>query len=146
MITQEDLVAKFDYLDGWLVRRSTNEVCGTLEGRYVKLTIGGVKYYVHRLVFLWHHGYTPIGVDHIDRDGYNNRIENLREANQRQNLGNAGFGLMRGIEKRGKKFRVRVGPYYARVELGTYQTLEEAVVARNAGCSDYFGEFFTPEA
>ena len=48
---------------------------------------GGVwnrRFRLHRLIFLYHHGYLPKIVDHINRDHQDNRIENLRKANDEQ--------------------------------------------------------------
>jgi hypothetical protein len=42
----------------------------------------------HRLIFLWHHGFLPERIDHIDGCSLNNKIENLRAVTQSQNLQN----------------------------------------------------------
>jgi hypothetical protein len=42
-------------------------------------------YRVHRLIFLYHFGYLPPIIDHINRVRDDNRIENLREATYSQN-------------------------------------------------------------
>ena len=40
----------------------------------------------HSAVWAWHHGRLPKGqIDHIDGDGQNNRIENLREVSGHEN-------------------------------------------------------------
>jgi hypothetical protein len=43
---------------------------------------------VHRIIFLYHHGYLPKGIDHINGDKSDNRIENLRDASHCQNMWN----------------------------------------------------------
>jgi hypothetical protein len=97
-ITQERLKELFEYReDGTFVRKvstsnrvKVGDVVGwsTVGNRYVGLTVNGIKTYMHRMVFLYHHGYLPDCIDHIDGNGTNNKIENLREATQSQNLCN----------------------------------------------------------
>jgi hypothetical protein len=49
------------------------------------MRVDGVVYTLHRLIFIYHHGYAPKIIDHINNDRSDNRIENLREATQQQN-------------------------------------------------------------
>jgi hypothetical protein len=142
MLTQTQLRRAFDYEDGWLIDQLTGERIGVVKARYLYVTINYKTYLVHRLIWIWHYGNCPDRIDHIDGNGFNNRIENLRECNQSQNSGNASWGPMRGIEKHGRKYRVRISAEYGKIELGSYETLEAAIVARDEGYRDYFGEFF----
>jgi hypothetical protein len=97
-ITQALLRELFEYReDGVFVRKvatsnrvKVGDVAGwkTVGDRYVGLCVNGKKHLMHRMIFLYHHGYLPKCIDHIDGDGSNNRIENLREATQSQNLMN----------------------------------------------------------
>ena len=90
MITQEYLKQLFDYQDGQLVRKSTGKSATVKAGkkRYERITIDGKAYSLHRIIYLWHHGYLPKCIDHIDGNKENNNIENLREATQQQNCVN----------------------------------------------------------
>ena len=47
---------------------------------YWHITINKKKYLSHRLIYLYHYGYMPEVVDHINKNSTDNRIENLREA------------------------------------------------------------------
>jgi len=55
---------------------------------YVQVRLRGKDYRVHRLVFLWHHGYTPEFVDHRDHVRHHNNISNLRECTSKENACN----------------------------------------------------------
>ena len=92
-ITQELLRELFDYRDGnlyWKVSKALHLKVDDLAGHvnkngYLQIGINYKSYYAHRLIFLYHHGYLPKYLDHIDRDVSNNAIDNLREATQQQN-------------------------------------------------------------
>jgi hypothetical protein len=87
MVTQERLKELFDYQDGTFVRRKTGIpiVANFGNKRYLRVCIDNKPYSLHRMIYLWHHGYLPKTLDHIDGDRANNKIENLREATQQQN-------------------------------------------------------------
>jgi hypothetical protein len=93
MITQAKLKEFFTYNeDGTFTRNSTGKVvkCSITKGqRYLRIGIEGKPCSLHRMIFLYHHGYLPKVTDHIDGDRYNNRIENLREVTQQENCLNS---------------------------------------------------------
>jgi len=88
-----DLVHElFDYYEGALYRTLSSGLkkrAGTVNdtGRR-QININGKIYKEHRLIFLWHHGFLPHEIDHIDGDPLNNHIENLRAATHSQNGAN----------------------------------------------------------
>lgn len=86
-------------------------------------------------------------VDHIDRNGLNNRRSNLRFATPSQNMYNAsspgnstGF---RGVEKvRGaSRFNARIRVDGERFHLGSFPTAEDAARAYDAKAAEAHGEF-----
>ena len=92
-ITQEECHYLFFYddLEGLLRWKNPRapwikygDVVGcTRSDRYVVTRINKKTYLLHRLVYLYHHGYIPKLIDHIDQNPSNNRIENLRESESR---------------------------------------------------------------
>lgn len=98
MLTQERVRELFEYKDGDLIRKCNKssakkgEIAASIDGRYTRARVDGVLIRNHRIVWLYHHGYLPEnGVDHIDGNGKNNRIENLREVSQTCNMRNARY-------------------------------------------------------
>ena len=93
MITQEQLKELVEYKNGQLVAKvkwADKIVIGSPLGGYnkdgyINVSIQKKRYYVHRLIFLYHYGFLPETVDHIDGDKGNNKIENLRPASLHQN-------------------------------------------------------------
>lgn len=99
-LTQERAKELFRYReDGVLIwassnsnRASVGNIAGSMfPSGYVSVQVDGKRHYIHRLVWLFHHGYLPEHqLDHIDRNKSNNRIENLREVSQSCNNRNQG--------------------------------------------------------
>jgi hypothetical protein len=56
--------------------------------RQVRITLRGrvFQLYAHRVIFALIHGRWPIEVDHENGDRFDNRLTNLREAGQAQNM------------------------------------------------------------
>lgn len=95
-LTQEYLNSLFYYKEGNLYRKvkrkgfNKNSKVGYIsKNKYLKTNIDGKIYPVHRLIFVMHHGYHPETIDHIDGNGFNNNIENLRAATYSENCCNA---------------------------------------------------------
>lgn len=88
-LTQDHVKSLFEYRDGQLYRKSNGKVsaCKHSDG-YLRSHINYKVYYNHRLIFLFHHGYMPKYIDHIDGNPANNKIENLRDVTNGQNQQN----------------------------------------------------------
>jgi len=97
MITQQQVKELFRYEDGQLIRLTTirlNSKKGDIVGckdrnGYLKVFINNKCCLVHRVIFLYHHGYLPNKIDHINCKPGDNRIENLRECTTPQNAHNS---------------------------------------------------------
>lgn len=154
-MTQEFVKSIFDYdpVSGWLFwkynpnkfdnwnSRFAGKPAGTFSGEYIYVSIGDEKYPAHRVIFLWLHGYLPERVDHVNDDGYNNRPDNLRSATHAQNIFKGFYVKSRGVEKHGKKYRARIGSRENRINIGSFDTYEEARAAYEKAAVEIYGEF-----
>jgi len=159
MITQKRLHDLFEYReDGNLVRKfpvkgtQVGDVAGWLQlsKGYFRVSVDGTEYQVHRLIFLYHHGYLTPGmeIDHIDGNPGNNRIDNLREVTRSQNIQNSKIRSdntsgVKGVfrSKNRSKWRAEIRIDGKIKNLGRYNTLEEAeAVVKNAR-EKYHGEY-----
>ena len=108
MVTQKLIKKLFSYEDGKLIRRIGRSGGGKVgspaghynDSGYLIVGIGGSAHRVHRLVFLYHYGYIPTNIDHINGVRDDNRIENLRACTISQN----GFN-MKARENCSSKFK-----------------------------------------
>ena len=152
MITQEQLKQEVRYEDGHLYRLSDGELITespiTDQHRYARVRVCGKVYPLHRIVFLWNHGYLPKIVDHIDNDRSNNKIENLREATQQQNCLNrvahknnkSGY---KNVHWDGKssKWCVLVNVYGKRKTIGYFDDIDLAGLVAYEARAKFHGEF-----
>jgi len=101
MITQNQIKSLFEYKDGdlyWKEKSSPksrikigDKITSKFIDGYHRVCINRKTYKLHRIIFLYHFGYLPEIVDHIDCNKNNNRIENLRQANKSQSQHNKGL-------------------------------------------------------
>jgi len=151
MLTQEYLKEKFTYKDGELIRNSNGKVVKCSKSkwhRYLRMGIQGKVETLHRVIFLYHHGYLPKVTDHIDGDRYNNRIENLREVTQQQNCLNKkhhknSSSPYKNVywDKKMNKWGVRVTFKGVIKYLGYFANIELADLVAQEARSKYHGEF-----
>lgn len=147
-MTQDDLNNLFDYRDGilfWAVnpprgQKTKGNAAGSLwNSGYLSTRIKGKQYLNHRLIFMMHHGYFPKEIDHINGNKLDNRIDNLRDASHFDNTKNATIRAdnktgVKGVHfnKRRKKFHAYITTNRKRINLGFFDSLEDAknVVAK----------------
>ncbi len=68
------------------------KVAGTITQRgYRAIRVDGMKYQAHRLAWKYIYGEDPVVIDHKNRNKLDNRIANLHNGTQMDNIINTGF-------------------------------------------------------
>jgi hypothetical protein len=139
--------------------RTNSRTAGKLAGHrcprlgYVLLGLNGRLYRAHRLVWLYVHGRWPDGdIDHINGDGFDNRISNLRDASRTQNNGNMRRPKHNSSGLKGAFYEKRSGRWLAQIRhegqqhyLGKYDTAAEAHAAYCEAAARLHGAFARTE-
>jgi hypothetical protein len=147
----------FEYKDGNLYwknpvkKQKIGKVVGFDSGNgYKRVDIKGKQYGVHRIVFLMHHGYLPKMIDHIDGNGANNAIENLRETDSSTNNFNSVYkdenkSGYRNVfyNKDRNKWTIYITINKKTKFFGSYDDVELAGLVADEARRKYHGEFFT---
>ena len=114
---------------------------------YRKIAIDYGKYYEHHLARLYVYDEWPSEIDHVDGDGSNNAIGDLRVATRAQNNFNsvraAGRSGLNGAyrEFRGQSWFSKIQVKGQTIRLGTFNTPEEAHAAYLKAIKIFAGEF-----
>ena len=117
---------------------------------YREVRLLGRLHKAHRILWEMAHGPIPkgYGIDHIDGNPGNNRLLNLRLANQSENNRNTGKPSHNTSGIKGVCFDKIQGKWMARIQhqgrtinLGRFQTKGLAAVARAKAAIRYHGEF-----
>jgi HNH endonuclease len=116
----------------WKTRMSDKTPAGKLAGSkrkdgYVCITIRGARLTAHRVAWAIHTGSWPKKyIDHINGDPGDNRIENLRDVSQRENIqnlyrakSNNKLGLI-GVVRDKKNFAAKIVVNGSRIHLGNF--------------------------
>lgn len=114
----EDLI----YKDGELYLKM-----GWMGKEYKQCSYKNKTYQLHRLIYEYHHEEIPneFFIDHINRDRFDNRIENLRLVTKQENSwNNKGKGYY--WSKDHNKWRAGITKDYKKVHLGLFEKEEEA--------------------
>lgn len=156
-ISQEEAIELFDYDAGLLIWRDrpftafkNSMAAGRFKSSFAGRPAGSIRkdgyrvlsykdrdYLVHRVVWLFFHGYVPKVLDHINHDRSDNRIENLREVTYSQNCRNSilpshNTSGASGVywKKSDKCWCAQITDGQKTKYLGRFDSFEKAVAAR----------------
>ena len=140
-----------------LVARSSNAKAGAIirgcktPFGYLVININNKTWMAHRLAWLYVYGEFPpkgMDIDHINHERSDNRLVNLRLATRSQNHANKvkdarNTSGITGVSwyKAYQCWNAQLHVNRKRINLGYFDTLEDAAAARSAAEIKYFGEF-----
>lgn len=116
---------------------------------YYRGGLFGKKYTAHAVIWALYHGSWPkYEIDHINGDGLDNSIKNLRECNRSQNQMNRNFQKnsktkIKGVwfSKSKGKYESSIRHYGKKVHIGTFDTIEEAAMAYEKAARELHGDY-----
>lgn len=162
MLTQEKLKELLSYnkdtgVFTWIktkphMARLIGKNAGTMrKDGYYRAYIDNKRYYLHRLAWLYVYGEFPKTIDHINQNKSDNRIENLRNVTQTENMRNRkkssnNTSGVTGVsyDNKRKKFFAQINIANNGYFLGYFCTVEEAkqkrqIVSKSLGFSELHG-------
>jgi hypothetical protein len=116
-------------------------------GGRLRTELSGKTYAVHHIAFAIYYDRWPVDlVDHEDRNGVNNRISNLREANSQKNNCNrktrtdntSGY---KGVSWHRDRYEVRIMLEGKMIHVGSSKDPRIAALMYNEAAIKYHGEF-----
>jgi hypothetical protein len=139
---------RYDSCNNYIIKPAASS-----SGYYVHNIFNGDTFkraQIHRLVaeaFIPNPDNKPV-VDHIDGNRQNNRAENLRWATYSENCMNTKIARNNtsgykgvGFDKKANKWKATIIHNKKTINLGSYSTKEEALIARLNAVEKFFGEF-----
>jgi hypothetical protein len=138
---------RFDYKQDGLYYKSGMRA-GSVIKKYRRIMINGKSYTEHALIWLLHNNVLPTNeIDHIDRNPYNNNINNLRLATRKQNCYNKSLyknsttgytGITKGYKN---SFKAHIELDGKKKHLGTFYNINDALNIRREAELKYFGAY-----
>ena len=124
-------------------KRWRAQICDGGKTIYARSDEGGNYLLMHRLIMNAPKG---VVVDHINKNGLDNRMSNLRLATYVQNAANRGpdkrnlLGI-KGVSKRREKYKARIFDNGKQIFLGSFDTKEEASAAYQGAAKVLWGKY-----
>lgn len=158
MLTAKLIRERFDYNPdtgeffwkkptNWKIKIGTK--AGFIDIDHYKIKIYKKQYMAHRIAWLHYYGEWPKEhLDHIDGNGLNNAISNLRECNMTQNSANrkkhrnnkSGYKGV-SLKSHSKKWAAQICHSRKVYHLGYFDNPEEAHEAYKTAANKIFGDF-----
>lgn len=155
---QKELRAIFDYMPegGVLIWKHRKDKSSQWNGRYAgkaagsvshgyrQTKVNGKKRLVHRIVWVMAYGQIPDSmiIDHIDGDGLNNRLDNLRVVTNAQNQLNRKADVGRkfkGVYQTKRGYKAEITHQGNRIYLGVFKSDLEAAKAYDKKAKELHG-------
>jgi len=144
-ISLEELksLLKYDENTGVFTWIKNNKIAGTVDKKsksrsYIKIGINGSCYKAHRIAWYYFYGKeSTLQLDHKDHNGLNNKINNLREVTNQENLRNTNIfntntsGVLGvRLNKKSNKWNAQITVNGKNIWLGSFLTKEDALIIR----------------
>lgn len=114
--------------------------------KYKRVTINNEQFLCHRIIWIMHNGKIPsnMEIDHIDGNGLNNNINNLRLVSLSENRKNMPMQSNNSSGQVGVRFNKRQNKWVARIQIdkkekfiGYFNSFDEAKNARKKAEKEY---------
>lgn len=138
----------------WKMCRKYSKIAGCQkQNGYMAVNILKTTYLSHRVCWFLHYGKFPENeIDHVDRNGFNNKIDNLREATRQQNavnrtkLSNNTSGFKGVFWRKSRATWIAVISFnHKTTYIGSYSSPEEASIAYENKAKELHGQFYCKE-
>jgi hypothetical protein len=119
--------------------RYANKQAGTVTNfGYISVSIWKCRIMAHRIAWAMYYGDLPkFNIDHINGNGLDNKISNLRDVDQKENSRNQrarsnNAGNITGVhwDKSRNQWQAYIKVNYKQIHLGRFKSLDAAIAAR----------------
>lgn len=118
---------------------------------YLRVKVEGREFYLHRLAWFMTHNEWPVQIDHINGDKSDNRICNLRPADNSKNSCNKGVQSNNKSGYKGVSFHKASGLWRAacqvngvKYDIGYFKSKRDAAIAIENKRIEVHGDFYRP--